>query len=464
MKYILSICGAAVLLSGCSQPKAQSHLADIESPARWSVPVGGANDGEHSVWQSFGDPELLRVIQMAMLTNPDLAVLAERIELARADGNRLIAPARPSLEASTELREGREHTRETGFQTEDIKPWSAGASFKWELDWLGKWRHKNEAGIQEFQATKADLEAGKLLLASEVANAWFQLRLHNRESHILNRASNYQSDILNIYKDLMQAGLVEPSILEQNEAVAAELNQKKIRARMNAEIQIRRLNRLTANTQARNNYQTAPLTGAQITIPGIPATLPPEVLSRRPDMTAAEARLKAAMALEKSAHLDLFPSLSLNLSGVTASGSLTDPFQSWITSFGPRLELPVWDPERMAQARIHSARAKIAAAEFRSAAIRALEEVEVALIKYNHRQSDLMLASERRARAKAVRDLTHNKRQAGLVSDLEVLEKEKGILNSELDEVRILADLLIDAVAVYRSMGISTSPVAEPGD
>ena len=153
--------------------------------------------------------------------------------------------------------------------------------------------------------------------------------------------------------------------------------------------------------------------------------------------------------------MDLFPSLSLKLTGTTASGSLTDPFQSWISEAGPRLDLPIWDPERLARSRVHGARARVAAAEYRTAALRAVEDVEVALVQFHYRQAELKLAKDIVGKTRRVREITDDKRRAGIVSQLEVLEDERRTLTAELNELAIHTEALTDAVAVYRAMAVT---------
>lgn len=453
MKRVIVTIAISLLLGGCATvPPRDRPTPTVAVPATWSAaPTAAAAVVEETWWEQFNDPELTRLVQEALLSNADLATLAERVELARAEGRLATSNARPSASASTGIRAGKEHTRESGFKTASMRPWTAGGAFGWELDWLGKWRDRRAAAQQGVLANEADLNAGRFLLAAEVATTWFQLRRYRAEAVILEDSLNRQNEMLAIYRDRFRAGVLEASVVERQEAEAAELKRRQVRARMLAETQVRLLDRLRGGVAGEREYLAQGLE-LRTTIPSLPTALPGDVLRRRPDLAAAEARLQEAFSLERAARLDLFPSLRLRLTGTTASGSLTDPFQSWISEFGPRLDLPIWDPKRLAQSRVHTARAQIVAAEYRAAALRAVEDVEVAVVQFHHRQTELELAGEVVSKAQSVREQTDEKRRAGIVSQLEVLEDERRALAAELSEVAIRVQLLTDAVTVFRSM------------
>ncbi len=453
-RVIVSI-AISLLLGGCAAiPPRDRPSPVVATPATWSAQSRNvAAIVGKTWWEQFNDPELTRLIQEALQSNADLATLAERVELARAEGRFATANARPSASGTTGYRAGKEHTRESGFQTVSVMPWTAGGAFGWELDWLGKWRDRSAAAEQRVVASEADLNAGRLLLAAEVATAWFRLQRYRAAVEILEASLKRQSEILTIYRDRFRAGILEVSVVERQEAEAADLRRQQVRTRMLAETQVRLLDRLRGGVAGEREYlgRGAKLRAA---VPTLPASLTADTLRRRPDLVAAEARLQEAFSLERAARLDLFPSLSLRLTGTTASGSLTDPFQNWISEVGPRLDLPIWDPERLAQSRLHSARAKVAAAEYRAVALRAVEDVEVAFLRFHHRQIESELAGEIVIKARNVRDQTDDKRRAGIVSRLEVLEDERRALAAELSELAIHTQLLTDVVAVFRAMAI----------
>nr|ADI23054.1 outer membrane protein [uncultured gamma proteobacterium HF0770_07M15] len=222
---------------------------------------------------------------------------------------------------------------------------------------------------------------------------------------------------------------------------------------MLGETAVRRLDRLRGLPAGGSRYPITPLRSGTIVIPVLPAKLPADILRQRPDLAAAEARLRSAFALERAAHLNLYPSLDMRLSGFTMTGSITDPFRSWMTEIGPRLEIPIWDPERIERLGSEQARARVVAAEYRALALRAFEEVETAAVQFNRRREQLKLADEIVRKAEKIRKFTADKLRVGLVSQLEVLEDERRILTARRQSLALHTELLADTVAIFRALG-----------
>ncbi len=439
--------------AGCVNPPRQRTTPELPTSVNWSVPLTGATESDgRAWWERFENPVLNRLVASAIASNANLATLARRVDLARARGNADTAGALPSVSASTSLRAGKEHSRETFFQTRSVMPWVSAGAASWEIDWLGKWRARKNAAREFVSATEADLNAGRLLIAGDVMVSWFNLQRRHDEIAIIEASLRHQDEILRIYRDRLRAGLVEAAVIDRQESEAASLKRQLVKTRMLTEVVTRKLDQLLGKIAGEGSYELSPRLSESV-IPKLPDALPSDVLRRRPDMAAAEARLRAAYSLERAAKLDLYPSLNLRLGGVTMTGSLADPFRSWITEIGPRLEIPIWDATRRAESSVSSARAKLAAAEYRATALRAIEDVEIALITFHRAREQLSLANEIVQRTVAVRDRTADRFRAGLVSQLEQLEDERRTLAARLLATELQAELLASAVAVFRAMG-----------
>jgi len=447
------VLGWTMAFIGCVGPYPKQSFPEVKTHQAWSVNWSGVTNAfEGPWWERFKDPELNRLITGALASNANLAVLAERVGLARAEGRLDTAGDRPRVSADAGLRAGRRRMRVTDSKTESLKPVTASGAMDWEMDWLGKWRTRRTAAQERVRATEADLNAGRLLLAAETANAWFAIRRHHEDQVIIEDSIKHQDAILAIYRDRLQAGLIDAAVIERQEVEIANLRREEVRVRMLGEIAARRLDRLRGLSSGGSRYSIAPLRPGTV-VPILPARLPADILRQRPDLAAAEARLRSAFALERAAYLNLYPSLNLRLSGLTMTGSVTDPFQSWMTEIGPRLDIPIWDPERIERLGSEHARARVVAAEYRALALRAFEEVETAAVQFNRRREQLQLAEEVVRKAGKVREFTADKLRAGLVSQLEVLEDERRILTARRQSLALHAELLADTVAIFRALG-----------
>ncbi|MEZ5305483.1 MAG: TolC family protein, partial [Verrucomicrobiales bacterium] len=188
-------------------------------------------------------------------------------------------------------------------------------------------------------------------------------------------------------------------------------------------------------------------------VPAPPAAAPSEFLARRPDVAAAEARVRAAFDIARAAKLDLFPNLSLKLGGSLEAGALTGPAKSWIATAGPLLSIPVFDPARLAEVRQSDAEAAVAAEAYRAAALRAFEEAEGAMLSLQSRRRQAQRAAATAAKLAEVRKRTGDRFAEGLVSQLEVLEDERQSLDAQRAALQSREAALADAAAVFKAMG-----------
>lgn len=452
LKTFIAFVLVGLVAAGCASTR-QGEPPDVPVADSWSYPVGPGGRNTTAWWEQFESPELNRIVRTALASNANLAILVQRVELARAEGRLQTAGSLPVANADTSLRAGKQRRRWTDFETESILPWSTEAIASWELDWLGKWRHRSTAASESIKAGHADLVAGELILTAEAVTTWFRLQRHHHEVATLRRVLDCQTQILDILRDRHSAGIIETVALDRQHAEISDFQRQAVEAEMRRQISARKLDRLQGRSAERSDYAVSPWTIDTAT-PAIPGILPVEALRRRPDLAAAEARLRAAWSIERAAKLDLYPSLDLRLGGFTLTSSLTDPFRAWMTQIGPRVQIPLWDPDRRAAARNTSARAQLAATEYRAAAIRAVEEIEAALITHHRTREQLDHAMKGSQHADNVVARTSDRRRAGLVSDLEVLADQSRALNARLTVIRVQSLHFTTIAAVYAALGV----------
>jgi outer membrane protein, multidrug efflux system len=448
--FIVSLL-AGLVLAGCSTTR-QGGPPEVPVAGNWSHPVKAGVTNTAAWWEQYRIPELNRIVQTALASNANLAILVQRVELARADSRVATAGSRPFVNADTSIRAGNQRSRVTDFETESLLPGSAGAVASWELDWLGKWRHRRTAARDTVKASQADLAAGQVLLTAEVVGTWFQFQQHHHEAATIRQSLDFQQQILAIYHDRHQAGLVETAVLERQQAKINDFQRQIAQSKMRQQIAARKLDHLQGRTSRTGNYQMQPW-AQETPTPNIPGILPAEALRRRPDLLASEARLRAAWSIAHAAKLDLYPSLDLRLGGVTMTGSLTDPFRSWMTQVGPRVQIPLWDPNRRATAKATSARAQLAASEYRANAIRAIEETEAALITHHRTREQLDHAIETSQHASNVVTRTADRLGAGLVSQLDLFTDQSQALNARLTVIRLQSVHQATFATLQRSLG-----------
>jgi outer membrane protein TolC len=188
--------------------------------------------------------------------------------------------------------------------------------------------------------------------------------------------------------------------------------------------------------------------------PIFPSILPTVALSQRPDIRAAESRLRSSLFLEKSSQLNLFPSLGLKLSGISMSSSLSNPWKSWEAQAGPFVDIPIWSPRRKHQVRVSKVKVELMEAEWKALIIRAVEEVERSTIAFSTISEQLELAKDMVNQANALLAVTREKLESGIVSQLELLEDERRLFRAERKALTIKLEEYEAALDLSKSLGL----------
>ena len=147
-------------------------LTDPPTPPRWSAsPQTDPAPPETAWWQSFDDPHLGRLIEIALVQNRDLQAAAARIERAAAEARIAGADLKPAVGASFDASRRRQVF--TGFPIpgQDVLATTSsriGVSLTvtWEIDLWGRVRAGTRAALAEMQATEADLRGARLSIAA----------------------------------------------------------------------------------------------------------------------------------------------------------------------------------------------------------------------------------------------------------------------------------------------------------
>jgi NodT family efflux transporter outer membrane factor (OMF) lipoprotein len=377
MRYKTSFAVVSVmLLAGCTSLGRTSYVTPpVPMPVQFEH-AGTADMGpvrQDRWWTEFNDPALDTLIETAIARNPDLAVAAIRVRRAtlqaRLAGNALLPI--PSGSVST----GVSRALDKGKPATEAASGSVGLS--WEVDLFGKIAAQRDAATFEARATAEDRDAAALALVGTTATLYWQIAFANERIALAEQSLAYSRQTQALVETQYRAGAV--SRLERNEVVQSVATQE---AALQQLIQIR--------TEARESIGVL-LDGAQmpvtepqllnaVPLPPVAAGIPAELLGRRPDLRAAELRLRRTLANGDATRLSYYPALTLTGSLGGSSASLLHVLANPIATLGAGLALPFLNWEAM---RFDSAIARTQTEEavvlFRKSLYTALSEVENAL-------------------------------------------------------------------------------------
>ena len=305
-------CHAGVLpalLVSCAEYRPRSQpREEFSRSEKWRhAPAWARAALQQDWWKAFHDSHLNSRIESALSRNPDLRVLGTRLERARAQTGQANAAFWPTITLGTGLLTGREQDRSTAFSPKDLQPWASSAAVSWEMDLFGRLGAMAKSAREAEQAAFWELQAGRLLVATEVAGAHFRILRLNEERSLVADSTAANQMIVLVLREREQAGLISKTELRRQEAEQERLSRGLLdldRLRNMAHIQLETLcggQQLAHTAHALSSVQTPSLPGRKTSI----------VMSRRPDLLAAEARVRSAFQLEESTRLQLLPSLSL---------------------------------------------------------------------------------------------------------------------------------------------------------
>jgi outer membrane protein, multidrug efflux system len=389
---------------------------------------------------------LRSLVEEALRNGYDVRVAAARVEQARARYG--IAGAARYPDVDYQVRTGYGHqNEETGAAI------AANVGAFWEIDLWGRIRRLNEAAKAQYLASEEGQRAVRLALASEVASAYFDLRELDAELDIAKRTVAAFQDTFDLFDKRLKGGTASGVETSRAEALLA-----------NAAAQIPQLERQIIATENEINlllgHQPGPVrrgqTLAEQPFPAsVPPGLPASILTRRPDVRAAEQALVAANANIGVAQAAFYPTLSLT--GVLGgqSSELSEFFNEgklWSVQAG--LLGPIFNAGRLRnQRRVAVAQFDEALAEYEQAVTRALSDASTSLVSVEK----LGVAEAERQRAlranqEAVR-LVKLRYESGFSAYFEVLDAMQQLFTAENTLARTRRDRLVALVQLYRALG-----------
>lgn len=448
---------APVLLAGCALgPNRAAPAVDV--PAAWKE--GGASAAAAPAfasawWDAFADAELDAIEGQVLDANPDLQRAMARVAEARALAGLSSAALSPQLSAGgghvrQRLSANREGAAGAAAEFEEHR---TGVDLSYEIDLWKRHRRATEAAGADAQAVAYDFAAVRLTLTADAARHYFQLRALDAERRVLTATLALRRDAAHLQATRQQAGLInEVDVTRARTEVANVEAELHALARGRAQLE-HALAVLCGQAPAAFRVAETQATGLP---PAVPAGLPSSLLQRRPDIAAAERQIAAAAARIAVAKADFFPRLTLTGSAGLASadlGSLLEgDSRQW--SFGPSLYLPLLDGGRN-RAALEAAEARFdgASAAYRAVVLRAFQDVEDALSDLGALAAQGDAVDRALASARDTAALAAQRYEKGLSSYLEVVDAQRGALQSERLAAQLRGQRAVTTVQLVKALG-----------
>jgi len=439
----------ATMLGGCADVSmAPYKTPDAPVKASWSQgqPVSAAETIAPDWWREFRDPYLDSLVDRAVAGNFDVKILAARVQVANAEVGEARAGAMPSLSAAA----GASFEKSTGQPF--AKTFNLGTQVNWDIDIWGKVEKGVQAQRAAYEASEADWRAGYLTLASSVSTTYFQILQLDEQMAQQQKSLDKGKQILGIYEAMLKNGLLPNTRVLQQRAEVNRLT--------NEFLELQRARNLAGNALATllgvpaGDFKVPPGSlRERVNPPAVPAGLPADLLKRRPDVVAAEYRVLQAYDLVGAAKLAQLPSISLTGRGGSSSFALTDLLKSFTFGLLPSISIPILDPSVKARVKTSEAQTKVAEEQYRKTVVTAFEEVENALVNLDAHKKQRVELQQQVDNLRTVAAQIEAQLKEGVVSQLEVFETERSLLQAELALLANHQQILSDTVTLYKALG-----------
>ncbi|MCC6861267.1 MAG: efflux transporter outer membrane subunit [Bryobacterales bacterium] len=452
----------AVILTGCMRPGAYQR-PEPPVPSAWPASAAGpaaspgAPEAAGVKWQEFfTDERLQSVIELALGNNRDLRAAALNIERVQALYRIQRAEQFPTVSASASGDAYRMPAAMTsGGEAETIGKYLVGGGVaSWELDLFGRIRSLKSAVLEQYLASEQARSAAQIGLVAAVANSYLALAADRDNLRLAEETLETQQATYELILKTREAGIV--SDLEVRQAQSQVEAARVDIARYTGRVALDE-NTLTllAGTTVPANLLPAEL-GTDRQLKEISAGVTSEVLLRRPDILAAEHRLRSAYANIDAARALFFPRISLTAGLGLMSGDLTELFKagSRTWNFAPQAGLPIFDAgARRANLKLTQVERDMAVAEYEKAIQTAFQEVSDSL---SLRTRLLEQQEAQQALVKTLDDtyrLADARYKAGVDSYLSVLVAQRSLYGAQQVLINLRLARLANLVTLYKVLG-----------
>ena len=384
-----------VLIAGCGgQVRTPYQRPALEVPTGWQQQTEAAGRLPDAWWHAFGDDRLNHLVEEALARNINLASAALQVRKARLQAEQAASDRLPEVSVQGSAGISRALGDDDRGETRDFSVFGA---ISYEVDLFDRLGSQLDAARWEAEATEEDRIAVALALTGDTASNYLRLAYLNQRLTTAQASIDHARRTLELVAVQQAAGAASTlEVLEARRSLAAQEANRAILLQQRTET--RHSLALLFDGPPRQVLAEEPQSLGRFELPPVEAGLPAELLARRPDLLAAEARLRAALAGTDAARAALYPRISLTGSLGQSSEDLKRLLDNPVAALTVDLALPFvqWRDRRRDLA-LAQTDAEQAVLDFRQGLYSALAEVENALSarrQLRRQEEQLILALE----------------------------------------------------------------------
>jgi len=464
--YIILLASTSFLLSSCSVGKKYMRQ-DLAMPENFkNSDVVLTSDTLQLSWHKFvKDPLLTSLIEKALTKNTDVHVALlnmRQLELAYKQSRKGLLPT-ADLSVGANRTWLSSNSLNGSLSDQFIgKPYmddySATLRLSWEADIWGKAKMQKEEAMANFFGQKENLSALKTRVIVQVIQSYYNLIALDEQLKIAQKNVQLSDSTLDMIRLQYNSSLVSSLAVEQAEAQKKTAELLIPLAHQNRAVEENALSILCGGFPE-NIERTASLDDT-IVGEGLAIAVPAELLSRRPDVRAAEYALVAATSRMGLAKAAMYPTISLTPSIGTNSIQFNKWFDlpgSIVKTIAGNITQPIFQKGALkTNYEISVIEREKIALQFKQSVMVAVSEVSDALAKIKHTEQRLQLIhAKSNALAKATADAALLYK-SGMANYLEVITAQNNALQNDLERITVKREKLNAAIDLYRALGGGT--------
>lgn len=438
----------SLLLTGCSlAPDYQRPESPV--PASYTATVTN-NAVKATEWQQvFTDPALQKLIDTALKNNRDLRVAVLNVEAYQAKYRIQRAAQLPTLTASGS------QTRQLAYDAISNTDTATVGISAYELDLFGRVQSLKDQALETYLAQEATQRSTQLSLIANVASAYMTLLADQDLLRLAEQTAKSYEQSYQLINQRYQAGISSSLDLSQSRSNLESVKSSLAQYRRQVMLDKNAL-QLLLGTSIPDGLSTG-LPDQDLTLlTPLAADMPSSLLTRRPDIQAAEHTLKAANANIGAARAAFFPTVSLTANAGSMSTSLSKLFDggsgTWL--FQPNISLPIFDwGSREAELDVTKIQKKIEIANYESAIQTAFKEVSDGLVSQDGYRQQLEAQQALVNANKTYYQLAQDRYEKGVDSYLTLLDAQRSLFSAEQTLVNTRLALLNNRVTLFKALG-----------
>ena len=506
-RSLLLACAATALVLAACTVGPNYRRPDLPAAPQWSERAGGQAGVTLSTvtsdtaslqhwWTQFKDPVLDDLVRRALADNLTLAqararVLQarEQVIIARAAGLPTLSGSTNAIRVDTQSQNlgtilgggsGAASTTATngaaaaaagssssssGGGPNRIAAFTLGFNAAWQLDLFGAVRRQVEGARAQAEQQEWSARDSQVSVASEVANAYLQLRLAQSRAQVLRQDLLRQEGLFKIIGDRFRTGFVTNLDVDQQRVQLANTQAQIPQQDAQADAQAHAIATLLGLTPGALYPELSAPRPLPAVPPTLPAGLPSDLLRRRPDIRASERQLAAASAQIGSAVAAEFPTLNLTLLPSWTRIDIGDMFQKPTRTLLSLAQgsAPLYQGGQL-RAAVRQAQAAYdqAYAGYKQTALQAFQEVEDAIVRYQSDQRRWTALTDAHQAALRADTIARQQYAVGLTDYTGVYNAEGSLYTIQDQLTQADAALATDVVSLYTALGGGWDDTAVP--